>query len=57
VIDAEPGISCKKCNKQLTARQSRLQSRMSPFLITFTVLKHHPGVADSKVTGPTMADA
>ena len=56
VIDGEPGISCKKCDEQLAARQRRIQPSVSLFLVAGTVLKHHPGIADSKVTRPTMPD-
>src|ERR1700757_125968 len=56
VINAEPGVRCKKCDEQLAALQSRVQSSVSPFLVAATVLKHHPSIADSEVTRPTMAD-
>ena len=56
VIDAEPGISCKKRDEQLAARQRRIQPSVSPFLVAGTVLKDHPGIAHSEVTRPSMAD-
>src|SRR6266446_6365300 len=57
MIDAELGVSGKKYDEQLAALQSCIQLSVSPFLIARTVLKHHPGIADSEVTRPTMSDA
>ena len=57
MIDAEPGISGEKRDEQLAACQCRVQPGMSLFLIAFTILKHHPGITNSKVTRPTVSDA
>ena len=56
VIDAETGESSKKTNKQLPPRQSCIQTSVRLLLIPRTMLKNHPGITDSEVAGPAMAD-
>src|SRR6266487_1007417 len=56
VIDAETWESSKKTNKELPPRQSRIQTSVRRLLIPRTHLKNHPGITDSEVAGPAMAD-
>src|SRR5882724_68116 len=56
VIDAETGVSSKEANKQLSARQSCIQTSVRLLLVPGALLKHHASIADSEVTWPAMSD-